>query len=68
MTRDEVEERLDEYSAYKAVQEAHDDKEILLNKDEEGRGIFVDDNGALVTYPPEHKIDGGFAVRLRKNG
>ena len=30
--------------------------------------IFVDDNGALVTYPPEHKIDGGFAVRLRKNG
>ena len=29
---------------------------------------FVDRHGALFTYPPDHKIDGGFAVRLRNNG
>ena len=28
---------------------------------------YVDEKGALFTYPPEHQIDGGFAVRL-KNG
>ena len=27
---------------------------------------FVDEKGALYTYPPEHHIDGGFAVRLKK--
>ena len=28
---------------------------------------FVDEKGAVFTYPPRHKIDGGFAVRLIKN-
>ena len=28
---------------------------------------FVDDKGALFTFPPEHGIDGGFAVRLVKD-
>jgi 16S rRNA (cytosine967-C5)-methyltransferase len=28
---------------------------------------FVDDKGALFTFPPKHGIDGGFAVRLVKN-
>ncbi|NOZ08710.1 MAG: 16S rRNA (cytosine(967)-C(5))-methyltransferase RsmB [FCB group bacterium] len=28
---------------------------------------FCDEKGALFTFPPRHKIDGGFAVRLRKN-
>ncbi len=27
---------------------------------------FCDAKGALFTFPPRHKIDGGFAVRLRK--
>jgi len=46
---------------------AHPDFSIESAKDTVP-DIFVDDHGALVTYPPEHKIDGGFAVRLRKNG
>ena len=25
---------------------------------------YVDQNGAMFTYPPDHKIDGGYAVRL----
>ena len=29
---------------------------------------YVDEKGALFTYPPEHKIDGGFGIRLRKDG
>jgi 16S rRNA C967 or C1407 C5-methylase (RsmB/RsmF family) len=29
---------------------------------------YVDDKGAMVIFPPEHKIDGGFAVRLVNNG
>jgi len=29
---------------------------------------FTDNKGALVTFPPDHKIDGGFAVRLLNNG
>ena len=28
---------------------------------------FVDDKGALFTFPPKHGIDGGFAVRLIKD-
>jgi len=28
---------------------------------------YVDENGALYTFPPKHKIDGGFAVRLIKD-
>jgi len=28
---------------------------------------FVNENGALETFPPRHTIDGGFAVRLRKD-
>ena len=28
---------------------------------------YVDSKGAIYTYPPKHKIDGGFAVRLQKN-
>jgi len=28
---------------------------------------FVDDKGALLTFPPKHGIDGGFAVRLIKD-
>ena len=28
---------------------------------------YVDENGAVFTYPPDHKIDGGYAVRLRKD-
>ncbi|MDP6570797.1 MAG: 16S rRNA (cytosine(967)-C(5))-methyltransferase RsmB [Candidatus Marinimicrobia bacterium] len=28
---------------------------------------FVDENGAIFTFPPTHKIDGGFAVRLKKD-
>ena len=28
---------------------------------------YVDGNGAMYTYPPEHSIDGGYAVRLRKD-
>jgi len=27
---------------------------------------YTDEKGALFTFPPSHKIDGGFAVRLRK--
>ena len=27
---------------------------------------FVDEHGAMFTYPPLHKIDGGYAVRLKK--
>ena len=27
----------------------------------------VDDKGALLTFPPKHGIDGGFAVRLVKD-
>ena len=26
---------------------------------------YVDEKGAIFTYPPEHQIDGGFAVRLK---
>ena len=29
---------------------------------------FVDQNGAMFTFPPDHKIDGGYAVRLKNNG
>jgi 16S rRNA (cytosine967-C5)-methyltransferase len=29
---------------------------------------YVDEKGAMVTFPPDHKIDGGFAVRLVNNG
>jgi len=29
---------------------------------------YVDNKGAMVTFPPTHKIDGGFAIRLVKNG
>ena len=29
---------------------------------------YVDDRGAMVLFPPKHNIDGGFAIRLRKNG
>lgn len=29
---------------------------------------FVDKKGAMVTFPPDHNIDGGFAVRLINNG
>ena len=29
--------------------------------------IFLDKRGSLVTFPPIHKIDGVFAVRLRYN-
>ena len=29
---------------------------------------FVDQNGAMFTYPPNHRIDGGYAVRLKNNG
>ena len=29
---------------------------------------YVDENGAMFTYPPDHKIDGGYAVRLKNNG
>jgi len=29
---------------------------------------YVDQNGAMFTYPPDHKIDGGYAVRLKNNG
>jgi len=28
---------------------------------------YVDSKGAIFTYPPKHKIDGGFAVRMQKN-
>ncbi len=28
---------------------------------------YVDEKGALFTYPPIHKIDGGYAVRLKKD-
>ena len=28
---------------------------------------YVDENGAMFTSPPEHNIDGGFAVRLIKD-
>ena len=28
---------------------------------------FVDENGVMLTFPTKHKIDGGFAFRLRKN-
>jgi 16S rRNA (cytosine967-C5)-methyltransferase len=28
---------------------------------------FTDESGALNTFPPDHNIDGGFAVRLRKH-
>ena len=31
-------------------------------------GIYVDQKGAMFTYPPDHKIDGGYAVRLKNNG
>ena len=30
-------------------------------------GEYVDEKGAIFTYPPEHKIDGGYAVRLKKD-
>ncbi len=29
---------------------------------------YVDEKGAIFTYPTEHQIDGGFAVRLKMNG
>ena len=29
---------------------------------------YVDKNGSMSTYPPDHKIDGGYAVRLKNNG
>ena len=29
---------------------------------------YVDNKGAMVTFPPTHKIDGGFAIRLVNNG
>lgn len=29
---------------------------------------YVDQNGAMFTYPPDHEIDGGYAVRLKNNG
>ena len=29
---------------------------------------YVDQNGAMFTYPPEHHIDGGYAIRLINNG
>ena len=28
---------------------------------------YVDEMGAMFIYPPDHKIDGGFAVRLINN-
>ena len=28
---------------------------------------YVDNKGAMFTYPPEHHIDGGYAVRLKKD-
>ena len=28
---------------------------------------YVDEKGALYTYPSEHQIDGGYAVRLKKD-
>ena len=28
---------------------------------------YIDDKGAIFTYPPQHNIDGSFAVRLSKN-
>ena len=28
---------------------------------------YVDEYGAMFTYPPDHRIDGGFAVRLKNN-
>ena len=28
---------------------------------------YIDDNGAVITYPPKHNIDGAFTVRLLKN-
>ena len=28
---------------------------------------YVDEKGAMFTYPPDHKIDGGYAVRLKKD-
>ena len=28
---------------------------------------YVDKKGAMFTYPPDHMIDGGYAVRLKKN-
>ena len=38
---------------------------------ETGRTLKVETvkgkKGAVFTYPPKHKIDGGFAVRLIKN-
>ena len=29
--------------------------------------IFVDNRGGMLTFPPTHKIDGGFAIRLKNN-
>ena len=29
---------------------------------------YVDETGAMNTYPPDHQIDGGFAVRLKNDG
>ena len=29
---------------------------------------YVDERGAMVTFPHIHNIDGGFAIRLRHNG
>ena len=28
---------------------------------------YVDQHGAIFTYPPKHHIDGGYAVRLKKD-
>ena len=37
-----------------------DAKDYIPNK-------YVDKNGAMFTYPPKHKIDGGYAVRLQRS-
>jgi 16S rRNA (cytosine967-C5)-methyltransferase len=29
--------------------------------------IFVDNRGGMLTFPPTHEIDGGFAIRLKNN-
>ena len=29
--------------------------------------IFVDNRGGMLTFPPKHEIDGGFAIRLKNN-
>ena len=55
------------YMVIKAFLKSHPKFSIEAAKDyvpEE----YVDENGAMFTYPPDHGIDGGFAVRLKNNG